>query len=182
MKKAKAFATKVHHSQLLFNAARDPFIMHPAAVAEIVEKFGGSEEEIASAWLHDVVEDTDVTLDQIREEFGERIADIVDGLTDPTDFAGHPNSIRKTWQAERIISKSDSVKKIKLADQTFNSRLVGFDPSVDWNPAKRLEYLEGARLIANNCAGICKELDAMFNNVYRESAEKIRSDAESRHS
>ncbi|MDO8522479.1 MAG: HD domain-containing protein [bacterium] len=174
--KAKTFAAKAHDGQILKNVGKDPFIMHPARVVEIVEGIGGGVEEIAAAWLHDVVEDTKVTIEQIRQEFGDSIADMVDGLTDPPSFEGYPNRIRKKWQADRVVSKSDSVKKIKLADQTVNSRLVGFDPPVGWSPEMRLEYLEGARLIANNCAGICEKLDIVFDDVYKKSAEKIRAD------
>lgn len=180
VQKAKTFAAKEHDGQTLKNKAKEPFITHPEKVATIVEEVGGSVEEIAAAWLHDVVEDTKITIEQIRQEFGNSIADMVDGLTDPPSFEGHPNRIRKKLQADRVISKSDSVKKIKIADQAVNSRLVGFDPPVGWSPEMRLEYLEGARLIANNCAGICENLDVIFDDVYKKSAEKIRADMATR--
>ena len=173
---AKRFATRAHSGQFLRNRAKDPFITHPERVVALVEQSGGTAGEIAAAWLHDVVEDTQVTLDDIRKKFGDAITEMVDGLTDPPHFAGNPDKIRKAWQAERVISKSASVKRVKIADQTANSYTIGFDPPVGYNPQERLDYLEGARSIVLNCGGISKKLDKMFEKTYQASLHVIRAE------
>ncbi|OGG50274.1 hypothetical protein A2763_01245 [Candidatus Kaiserbacteria bacterium RIFCSPHIGHO2_01_FULL_54_36] len=170
---AEEFATKAHAGQFLRNVSKDPFISHPRRVVELVEQSGGTAQEIAAAWLHDVVEDTDVTLEQIGKRFGKEIAEIVDGLTDPPHFAGHPNKIRKSWQAERVVSKSRSVKLVKIADQTANTYMMGFDPPVDYSPDKSLEYIEGARLIVKSCADVSDVLDKIFEDTYQKAVRAV---------
>lgn len=172
--RAERLATKAHEGQFRRNVARDPYITHPRAVAALVEQSGGNTEEIASAWLHDVVEDTQVTIDEIRQEFGDAIAHIVDGLTDPPHFEGNPIAVRKQWQAERVLEKSDSVKRVKLADQLNNIQFVGFDPPTDYSTTNQLDYVDGAHAIAKNCAGVSEMLDALFEETYRKSMSAIK--------
>lgn len=176
VQEAKEFATRAHKGQFLKNASADPFIAHPARVVALLEGAAATEYEIAAAWLHDVVEDTDVTLEKIRAKFGGKIAEMVDGLTDPPHFSKHPHRIRKAWQAERVAGKSASVKKVKLADQTVNMQMVGSDPPVGWDALQRLEYIEGARLISLKCKGISGELDKNFEKIYHGTFNAIRKD------
>ena len=81
--KAKTFATAAHAAvgQKRKYTGED-YIVHPERVAGLVEAYGGSDNMIAAAWLHDVVEDTQVTMEQIRKEFNSEIADLVEWLTD----------------------------------------------------------------------------------------------------
>ncbi len=173
---AEKFATEAHKDQHLRNASADPYIEHPRKVAALVKESGGTAEEIAAAWLHDVVEDTNVKLDEIKKQFGSKIAEIVDGLTDPPHFAGNPSKIRKAWQAERVTTKSASVKRVKIADQIVNSYLMGFDPPIDYEADKRLDYVEGARLIALKCASVSQKLDELFEDTYQDAVQAIHTD------
>src|SRR5580700_10404134 len=111
--KAREFSIKAHNGLFRKNKAHDPYSVHLEEVAILVEQSGGSPEEIAAAWLHDAVEDTDVTLEEIRKQFGDAVADIVDGLTDPLEYKGMPTLERKTLQSKRIHTKSDSIKRVK---------------------------------------------------------------------
>ncbi|HEY4526770.1 MAG TPA: HD domain-containing protein [Candidatus Paceibacterota bacterium] len=167
-------ATRAHEGQFRRNVARDPYITHPHAVASLVEQSGGNAEEIASAWLHDVVEDTPVSIDEIRHEFGDAIAHIVDGLTDPPHFEGQPIALRKGWQAERVAEKGKSVKRVKLADQLNNIQFVGFDPPTHFSVTDQLDYVEGAHAIAKNCAGVSAMLDTLFKATYQKSVAAIK--------
>ena len=79
--RALKFATEAHADQVRrYDGA--PYIYHPIAVSEIVRTFGGSKEMIAAALLHDTVEDTPATLDDVRREFGDKVHDLVEWLTD----------------------------------------------------------------------------------------------------
>ena len=172
--RAKRFATNAHKGQFLKNAKADPFITHPAQVAALVEESGATRDETAAAWLHDIVEDTSVTIEDIKITFGNEIAEIVDGLTDPIHYAGHPNKVRKSWQAERVADKNASVKRVKIADQTVNTEMISTNPPVGWDLNQRLEYVEGARLIALNCAGVSDKLDAIFEDAYQKAFAVLR--------
>ena len=176
IQEAKDFATKAHEGQFLKNASAHSFITHPERVVRLVTDAGGTSEEIAAAWLHDVVEDTKVTIEEIKKLFGREIAELVDGLTDPDHFSEHPHRIRKAWQAERVGDKGLGVKKVKLADQTVNTEMMGFDPPVGWDPLQRLEYVEGARLISLKCKGISSALDKNFEKIYHKAFNAIRKD------
>jgi (p)ppGpp synthase/HD superfamily hydrolase len=166
VRKAEEFATKAHAGQTLKIPSREPFIEHPRRVVALVGTSGGSEDEMAAAWLHDIVEDTPVTLADIAREFGDIITELVDGLTDPPHFEGNPNRIRKRWQAERVRGKSAGVKRVKIADQTVNVALMTVTPPVGWTDDMRWEYIEGAKLIADECARVSDFLDRAFADAY----------------
>lgn len=75
------FATKAHEGQLR-KVTQSPFIIHPLAVGCTLADAGEDEDVVVAGFLHDTVEDTDVTLDQIRDEFGDEVAELVDGCSE----------------------------------------------------------------------------------------------------
>lgn len=163
---ARALASEKHGGMHLHDAARSPMLEHISEVAALVEAQGGSSEMIAAAWLHDVVEDTDVTLEQVGELFGPTVRALVDGLTDPADFAGMPLQDRKQLQAERIRNLSEDIKRIKLCDQLSNVERVLTKPPADWSAEKQFTYIEGARRIVLECRGLWPALDERFDAAY----------------
>jgi guanosine-3',5'-bis(diphosphate) 3'-pyrophosphohydrolase len=146
---------------------------HISEVAGLVQEQGGTDEMIAAAWLHDIVEDTDVTLSQIEEWFGSAISALVDGLTDPEDFEAMPLEQRKQLQADRIRELDDDVKRIKLCDQLSNAGRVLSKPPLDWSAEKQRTYIEGARKIALECRGLWPALDDRFDAVYAAAGKKF---------
>lgn len=78
IEKAKEFATRVHEGQVR-KGSGVPYIEHPEKVAKILTDMGASEDVICAGWLHDTVEDTDVTLEQVISEFGEYVGELVAG-------------------------------------------------------------------------------------------------------
>lgn len=81
--RAKDFAIKAHKGQVRKNEPDKPMIMHPISVGNLLEEYGYSDEVIAAGYLHDVVEDTKYTIDDIKNEFGEKIANLVMGASEP---------------------------------------------------------------------------------------------------
>ena len=162
VERAKAFALEAHKGQTRLNKDKTPLATHIEEVVSLVAEFGGSEAEIAAAWLHDVVEDTPVTLEEIAANFGNEVAMIVDGLTDPPGFNRMHTFERKTAQARRVSGESDSVKRVKLADQISNVRSVAVDPPVKWDPKKCIDYANGAELIAWECKDVSGRLFGLF--------------------
>lgn len=169
--RAKKMALHAHQGLTRPNRANEPYRVHIEEVACLVLESGGTDEEIAAAWLYDSVEDTSLTLADIEAHCGKEVAEIVDGLTDKPDIKGFPTLERKKLQATRIAGKNDSIKRVKIADQTSNVRSVAEDPPKDWDTVKALDYVEGARLIAEECRGVDSYLTELFDEAYKVAIE-----------
>jgi len=127
IKKAFDLANSSHKK--IMRKSGDPYIIHPISVAKIVSKdIGLGPTAIASALLHDVVEDTDVTLDDIKDSFGEKISIIIDGLTKISEIV----DTNKSKQAENFrkmlltLSNDINVILIKIADRLDNMRSLEY--------------------------------------------------------
>lgn len=125
IEKAYNLASEAHGDQRRVSGV--PYILHPTSVACILVDLGMDTESVTAALLHDVVEDTDVTLDDIIKEFGKEIAHLIDGVTKLKKI---PNVNREERQAENIrkmfIAMSDDIRVIiiKLADRLHNLRTI----------------------------------------------------------
>ena len=131
--RAIIFAVNAHH-----NTERRgkgfPYIVHPLEAVEIVATITPDQELLAAAALHDVIEDTDVTLDQLRAEFGDRIADLVHSESDQVDgelFNGENEE--ETWHArkqaaiDRLAAAPYDAKIVAMGDKLSNMRAIARD-------------------------------------------------------
>lgn len=145
-------------------------------LALLIQESGGSDEEIAAGYLHDVVEDTSVTLADIIQRFGNDIGEIVTGLTDPPEINDLPMLERKLCQVERVRKEDHRVRRVKLADQISNTRCLAseVDRPPHWSLQKCLDWLEGARRIAELCRGISTFLDEEFAKAYQKAIRNLR--------
>lgn len=128
--RARQFADAAHAS---INQRRkytgEPYIAHPVAVAELVRSVPHTPEMLAAALLHDVVEDTFVTLDEIERVFGFKVAELVEMLTDVSTPHDGLRRHRKALDREHTAKASPEAKTIKLADMIDNTRsIVAHDP------------------------------------------------------
>lgn len=125
IKKAYALALEAHGDQRRVSGV--PYILHPTSVACILVDLGMDTESVVAALLHDVVEDTNVSIDEIRKEFGDSIANLIDGVTKLKKI---PYLNREVQQAENIrkmlIAMADDIRVIiiKLADRLHNMRTI----------------------------------------------------------
>ena len=139
VQKAFDFANEAHKN--VRRRSGEPYILHPIAVAKIVvNDIGLGYKAIAAALLHDVVEDTDYTVDDIKHLFGDKIASLVDGLTkiknvlDNQDKKNNDAGYTESLQAENfkriLLTLNDDVRVvlIKLADRLHNCRTIEFMP------------------------------------------------------
>lgn len=129
--KALAFATAAHHAVgQTRKYSGEPYIVHPIEVASIVKSVPHTEEMVAASLLHDVVEDTQVPLDVIREQFGDTVALYVDLLSDTPKVEGGPNrKARKALDRARLTEAPAEVQTIKFADFISNTgSIVQRDP------------------------------------------------------
>ncbi len=133
IERAYCLACEAHKDQKRLSGA--PYVSHPVAAACILVELGMDTESVATGLLHDVVEDTPVTLEQIRKEFGPEIASLTDGVT---KLGRIPYSSREVQQAENLrkmlmaMSEDIRVIIIKLADRLHNMRTSEF-----WDPQKQ---------------------------------------------
>ena len=134
IKKAIDFATKAHEGQ--HRISGEPFVTHPLAVAEILTEWGMDDDTIIAGILHDTVEDTDITLDQIKNEFGESVAFLVDGVTKLSsarrgmrDIDSYLPKTKDNFLRLMIALGADiRVLIIKLADRLHNLRTLSALP------------------------------------------------------
>ena len=157
------FAAVKHVQQRRKGEAAEPYLNHLTEVAELVaEATGGADPElIIAAVLHDTVEDTDTTLDELSRRFGPRVASLVAEVTDDKTL---PKAERKRLQIEHAAHASVGAKTIKLADKTSNLRSLAASPPADWPQERRLAYVAWAHQVVAHCrdanSGLADHFDA----------------------
>lgn len=176
--KAAAFAAEKHRMQRRKDADASPYINHPLALADILCSEGGIADSsvIAAALLHDTVEDTETSLEELEREFGPTIACIVAEVTDDKSL---PKEERKRLQVAKAHSKSDGAKLVKLADKISNLRDIVASPPVDWSLERRQDYFEWAKEVVEGLRGASARLEAVFDDAYEEGSESIQELLES---
>ena len=126
-----AFDMALESHQNMRRKSGEPYIYHPIAVAQIAaEEIGLGTTSIVCALLHDVVEDTDITLDDIEREFGKKVTKIIDGLTKISGVFDYNSSLQAENFRKMLLTLADDVRVIliKLADRLHNMRTMEFMP------------------------------------------------------
>jgi guanosine-3',5'-bis(diphosphate) 3'-pyrophosphohydrolase len=163
--KALEFAADKHRKQRRKDRAASPYINHPIALAKLLTLEGGvvDPEVLAAALLHDTIEDTRTSYEELKAAFGPRVAKTVLEVTDNKRLRKHT---RKRRQIEHAASLSRSAKLVKLADKTCNLRDLGDRPPVGWNKKRRREYFDWARNVVDQIRGTNRRLEAAFDAAY----------------
>jgi (p)ppGpp synthase/HD superfamily hydrolase len=115
-------ARKAHAGQIRNGSGGRPYIDHPVAVAESLAEHLTGEEVLAAALLHDVVEDSELEVEDLRGRFGERVGEIVDVLTD--DESLEPYAARKSEHRDRVEASDEEAKAVYAADKLTNVRML----------------------------------------------------------
>ena len=123
----RAYNTAAHYHRDQKRKSGDPYITHPLAVATILAELGAAEETLCAGLLHDTVEDTDYTLDQLSRDFGPTVALLVDGVTKLDKVMYGPSAKAETLR-KMIVNMSQDIRVlvIKLADRLHNMRTLHF--------------------------------------------------------
>lgn len=131
IKRAIQFAAKKHHGQMRKEAEPLPYITHPFSVALLVAEGGADDNVVVAALLHDTIEDTDTTREEIAERFNERIAVLVESVSEPKTLNGRRLDWkeRKTAYLENLKKADDGAVLIAVADKVDNieSKLEAFE-------------------------------------------------------
>lgn len=115
---AKRFASRKHgETGAVRKATGQPYIVHPEGVAALVKENGGDDEQIQAAWLHDTIEDTGATYDDIVEKFGKRVADIVSEVTNKPHLK---KSEKEAYMTNKLKNLSHDALLVKLCDMRYN--------------------------------------------------------------
>ena len=159
--RAERFARVCHEGQFRKGKAKEPYVNHLEEVARLTERWGGGENAIAAAWLHDTVEDCPPTfLADLALLVGDEIAGIVAECTDDKSL---PKAERKTKQLENASHKSNDASLVKFADKTSNVGAIGKSPPADWSLERRLAYISWANEVVECLPFAPKEgLDEFF--------------------
>lgn len=129
VRKAYDVAAEAHASQR--RKSGEPYIIHPLGVATILSQLQLDELTLAAAFLHDVVEDTEISLDSLKESFGQKVADLVDGVTKLGKIeyiSKEEQQIENYRKMFLAMAKDIRVVMIKLADRLHNMRTMKFMP------------------------------------------------------
>ena len=163
--RALEFAAHKHRDQRRKDAQASPYINHPIALANVLVSEGGVGDPVvlSAALLHDTVEDTQTTTAELRAAFGDKIAGIVEEVTDDKNLV---KAERKRLQIEHAAHISREAKLVKLADKICNVRDVANHPPAKWDLARRREYFEWAKAVVDQLRGIHPDLERKFDEAY----------------
>jgi (p)ppGpp synthase/HD superfamily hydrolase len=174
--KALRYTAAQHRDQRRKGGSQAPYINHPIGVAEILWSTGEVRDitTLVAALLHDTIEDTSATPEEIREQFGEEVLSVVQEVTDDKSL---PKEERKRLQVVTAPHKSPRARKIKLADKINNVTELAYDPPEDWSTQRRREYLDWTEQVINGLRGQNPALEARYDQVLAEARQKLREGA-----
>jgi guanosine-3',5'-bis(diphosphate) 3'-pyrophosphohydrolase len=163
--RAAAFAAHKHRDQRRKDAAATPYINHPLALELVLSAEGGVEdiETLCAALLHDTIEDTETTPEELEREFGREVRTIVQEVTDDKAL---PKVDRKRLQVEHAAHVSHKAQLVKLADKIVNLRDVATSPPDRWDLARRQDYFEWSKQVIDQLRGAHPALEAVFDRAY----------------
>jgi guanosine-3',5'-bis(diphosphate) 3'-pyrophosphohydrolase len=169
---AIAFAADKHRRQRRKDAEASPYINHPIAVATVLSVEGDvtDRETLLAGILHDTVEDTETTFEELECQFGKHVADLVAEVTDDKSL---DKALRKELQIEHAANATEKAKQIKIADKICNIRDISTSPPEDWSLQRRAEYLDWSVRVVNGCRGANSRLDGIFDKAIAEARRAL---------
>jgi guanosine-3',5'-bis(diphosphate) 3'-pyrophosphohydrolase len=144
--KAAEFAADRHRNQRRKDAEASPYINHPISLANVLANEGAVTDPVVlcAALLHDTIEDTTTTAEELTAAFGQSITDVVLEVTDDKKL---DKAVRKQLQIEHARHASKQAKLVKLADKICNLRDIAATPPADWSTERKAEYFDWAKSV-----------------------------------
>lgn len=171
--KAVDFAADKHKYQRRKGFNQVPYINHPLRVAKLLSDCGEVDEMlIIASVLHDVVEDTDASEEQIEEEFGKGVKDLVMEVSDNKEL---PFAVRKELQIKAAPGLSSEAKKLKIADKICNIIDLLSYP-VDWSTERKMSYLDWSKEVVKGCRHVNEELESRFDKILEDGYHKLEKE------
>jgi (p)ppGpp synthase/HD superfamily hydrolase len=162
---AAHFAAERHKGQKRKGEAGEPYINHLIEVAELIATSGDLLDTnlVMAGFLHDTIEDTDVTAQDLEQRFGEDVAALVAEVTDDKSL---PKEQRKALQVQNAEKKSPRAQTLKLADKISNLRALLSTPPANWSAQRKRDYFLWAREVVSRLTQPNPRLKAEFERTY----------------
>lgn len=169
---ALEYAAEKHRDQRRKGPEASPYINHPISVARVLAEIGDVSDPILlqAAILHDTIEDTRTTPDELERSFGAEVRALVEEVTDDKSL---PKKVRKQLQIEHAPGRSPRAKQLKIADKISNIADIIGRPPTDWTLERKREYLDWAERVVAGCRGANRALEECFDRKLREAREAV---------
>ena len=166
------FAANKHRDQRRKGAEASPYINHLIEAAEILTGVGGISDllTLQAAILHDTLEDTETTPEELDAIFGPEVRRIIEEVTDDKSLT---SAARKQMQIDHAPYLSDRAKIVKLADKIANLRSMIETPPTKWSLERKREYLNWSRRVVAGCRGSNEALERLFDDKVREASSSL---------
>ena len=173
--KALVFAAEAHRNQRRKGAAQEPYLNHLIEVLDLVVQVtdGVDMDVVIAALLHDVVEDTAATHEDVAMNFGERVAEIV---RENSDDMSLPKAERRRARIAAIPLKSKEARLVKMADVISNLRAIAVSPPAGWPAERKLGYLQGCRHLVDAARGTDTAIERIFDQTAADVERAIRDE------
>jgi GTP diphosphokinase / guanosine-3',5'-bis(diphosphate) 3'-diphosphatase len=160
-----AFAADKHRAQRRKDKEASPYINHPIALADVLVNEGGVDDPVAlcAAVLHDTIEDTETSYEELQQRFGKEVADVVLEVTDDKTLL---KAERKERQVTHAPHLSQRARLVKLADKICNLRDIASNPPANWPLERKQEYYEWAKRVIDGLRGAHPGMERVFDREY----------------
>jgi len=174
--KALLFAAEAHRNQRRKGAAQEPYLNHLIEVLDLVVQAGdGTDMDmVLAALLHDVVEDTPATYEDVAANFGEHVAQIV---RENSDDMSLPKDERRRARIAAMPLKSREAKIVKMADVISNLRAIAVSPPAGWSAERKLGYLNACRELVDAARGTEPAIERMFDETAANVERTVREES-----
>src|SRR5215213_2315078 len=169
---AASFAAKKHRYQKRKGDDAEPYVNHPLEVANLLANIGKIDDYdiLIAAVLHDTIEDTETTEEELTELFGAQVCGYVLEVTDDKSL---PKQARKQKQVEHAPHLSNGAKQIKLGDKISNITDVTNNPPAGWSKERKIEYIDWGERVVAGLRGVNHELESYFDETVRKARAKF---------
>jgi guanosine-3',5'-bis(diphosphate) 3'-pyrophosphohydrolase len=172
--RALHFAASKHRDQRRKGAEASPYINHPIEVAELLARVGGVTDIVTlqAAILHDTLEDTQTTPEELEATFGLEVRQVVEEITDNKQL---PKAERKRLEIAHAPHLSVRAKLVKLADKISNVRSIIETPPTEWSLERKREYFDWSERVVAGCRGSNAALERMYDETVAEGRRILAS-------
>ena len=166
--RAADYAARQHIAQRRKGERAEPYINHLTEVAALLAEATDGQDPVLvmAGLLHDTLEDTDATYDELARRFGPEVAALVAEVTDDKSL---PQKERKRLQVEHAPALSRRAKLLKIADKTSNLRGLVTSPPAGWSAERLRDYVDWAEQVVRYCRGLNAMLEAAYGEAYRQA-------------
>jgi GTP diphosphokinase / guanosine-3',5'-bis(diphosphate) 3'-diphosphatase len=167
--RAADYAARQHIAQRRKGERAEPYINHLTEVTSLLAEAtdGGDVVLLMGGLLHDTLEDTDATYEDLEQRFGPEVAALVAEVTDDKSL---PKEERKRLQIAKTPGKTQRAKLLKLADKTSNLRSLIGSPPTGWTAARLRDYVVWANDVVRSCRGLNPRLEAAFDEAHEKAS------------